>query len=289
MIEIGNDMLSRPMKYWHIILALIVLFLINIIASSALSVAGVVLDGSISPGDRITHELNVDLEDDEGPMNLTVEIMDWDQQLDGSNYAANESIESSFSARSFFSASPGQFHLVQGGSQKVTLTGIIPEDIGPGGKYAIFSVRSSAMPSAQDQNVGVQVAVNGLIRLTASGSRLNKSGKISHLSLIEATSRAEQRISMIFNNTGNVHYKIIPAAALEDSQGDILAYAELPLTTNIIPEAARSLELSLKPGRALEAGRYKISANATLEDGTLLAGEELQFEIDSGGSHRIIE
>jgi hypothetical protein len=271
------------------ILLAVSFFLISVSISSALSVSGVILDRAVAPAEIITHELVVSLEKDEGPMNLTVEIMDWSQQLDGSNYAANESTESPFSARSFFSASPSEFHLDQGGSQKVTLTGIIPEDIGPGGKYAMFSVSSSAMPSAQDKNVGVQVAVNGLIRLTASGSLLNKSGKISHLSLIEPTSRTEQRVSIIFNNTGNVHYKIIPAAALEDRQGDILAYAGLPLTTNIIPEAARSIELSLKPERELEPGRYKISANATLEDGTLLAAEEMQFEIDSGGAHKTIK
>lgn len=269
------------MNKLSVIFGLITLFVIVSSTASALNVVGVVLDRSVNPGESISHELNVTLAENEGPMNLTVEIMDWKQQLDGVNYPVNDSEASVFSAKEFFTATPREFRLDQGASQKVLITGTIPSDVGSGGRYAIFSVKSGAMPSAQDPGVGVAVAVNGLIRLTIAGSELDKSGEITELTVAEPVSKTETNASMIFHNTGNVHYQIGASMVLEDKDGNVLANATQPRSSNIIPEASRLIELSLKPENELEPGMYKILSNATLADGTVLATKELQFEIDS--------
>jgi hypothetical protein len=267
------------MKALSIILGLAILSVMATSTASALSVAGVIFEQNVTPGVHVSHEINVSLAKDEGPMNITVDILDWRQTLYGVNVAVDEHGALSNSARSFFTASPSVFQLEKGGYQNVLISGTVPDDVKPGGLYAMFSVRSGAMRSRLSISMGIKFVVNGLIRLTVPGPGMNMSGVITNLSIKNPINVTEPKVSMIFNNTGNIHYEIAPGAVLEDNYGSVLANDTQPLSSNIIPGAARQVELSLKPKIALDPGIYTIQATASLSNGTALSVKSSKFEI----------
>ncbi len=189
--------------------------------SSGLGVEGVIFEAEAAPGQHVDHEITVSLRDNEAPMDLQVDIQDWGQTLEGSNQELEEGDVASYSAKGFLKASPSSFHLEPGESRKVLVEGDIPEDVGPGGRYALISVHSLPLVGADEGsegNVGVAVAINALVRLTISGTEISRIGEITDIRA-EDPSEECQNISLIFKNTGNYHFS------------DILPVSLLPLKT----------------------------------------------------------
>lgn len=270
------------MKYKLVFIVLSFYILSIVPVSSAMGVEGVIFEAEAAPGQHVDHEMTVSLRDNEAPMDLQVDIQDWGQTLDGSNQEMEDGAKPSCSARGFLKASPASFHLEPGESQKVLVEGDIPDDAGSGGRYALISVHSLPTVEEGDEgsegNVGVAVAINALVRLTISGTELLRKGEITDMR-IEDPSCEHQNISLVFNNTGNYHYKACARAALKDEEGNLLANSSSPLSSNIIPFASRIFSLSLTPEKELLPGTYCISATIEEEGGSLLAAKETEIEI----------
>jgi hypothetical protein len=266
----------------HKFLAAVILLLALAPSCLGLGVEGVIFEADAYPGQHVEHQITVSLRENEAPMDLQVDIRDWDQTPDGSNQEIEEGTKSSYSAKGFLRVSPARFHLEPGESQKVLVEVDIPKDVGSGGRYALISVHSLISEESKEGSeggVGVAVAIDALVRLTISGTELSRTGEIADLSIEEPVSKEHQNISLTFRNTGNYHYKACAKAALKDEDGNLLASSSSPLSSNIIPSAARIFFLSLTPGEELKPGTYCISATVEEEDTGILASKEMEIEM----------
>lgn len=254
-------------------------FLSLVPMSSGLQASGIILDAEAAPGEQISHEITISLKN-ESPTDFQVEVVDWAQGPDGSNGPITDNNTHPYSAKGFLKVSPVKFHLGPGGSQKIMVNGVIPRDVGDGGRYAI--IRAYTVPAANKGGanpVGMSVGMNTVARITIAGSHLLKTGEITQLKVGTPVSDKQQNISIMFNNTGNIHYKVQTEAFLKDGTGNVLANASAPLTNNIIPGALRVFNLSLRPKEPLKPGEYSVSAEVRMEDGTALANKETLFKL----------
>ncbi len=202
----------------EILFAELAFFLLLLMPTSfGLGVEGVIFEAEAAPGQHVEHEITVSLRNNEDPMDLQVDIQDWGQTLEGSNQEIEEGAVADYSAKGFLKASPSGFRLEPGESQRVLVEGDIPEDVGPGGRYALISVHSLPLVGADEGsegNVGVAVAINALVRLTVSGTEPSRKGEITDMRT-EDPSNERQNISLTFKNTGNYHFiDILPVSLL---------------------------------------------------------------------------
>lgn len=263
------------------LLELLSLLAIFVQPSYALAVEGVIFDAEAPPGAKIAHEMTVSLGEDESPMDLVVEIDDWVQSEDGVNLPLEAGASPGpYSARGFLTAEPYRFHIDPGGTEKVMVKGYIPEDVGPGGRYALISIYSlPEKAKADDENsVGISVAVCALARLIIAGGDLIRRGEIKEADLLDVSSR-HQNLSLLFENTGNCHFRVRAEATLMGQGGNILGSSSSSLCSKILPGARRRFLLSLTPENEIEPGSYFINASMICENGTLLATKELEFAI----------
>jgi hypothetical protein len=91
----------------------------------------------------------------------------------------------------------------------------------------------------------------------------------------------QQNISLIFKNTGNIHYRVMADSTLKGKNGQLLANASLGSVSSIDPASSRLFEIKLIPKDKLSAGTYVVNVEAKLEDGTILASEEREVRIES--------
>jgi hypothetical protein len=123
------------------------------------------------------------------------------------------------------------------------------------------------------------MAINGIVELTVSGNKTTKSGEIKELRTQEPASGKQQNISVIFRNTGNIHYKVKILGSLVDQSDKVLANATATSSISIMPGALRMFNFSLIPKKELQPGTYDINATVRLEDGTVMASNETRFEV----------
>lgn len=246
---------------------------------SGLKVVGVVLQESGSPGDHLSFDMEVGLDQNDTPVNITADVMDWKQGLDGANNAV-ENYPSPYSAKDMLTVTPKSFHLEPNGTQKLAVEANIPMDAAPGGKYAMISVHRALENNQAEGPVRTEVAVNTLVLITVSEQSLQKTGEITDLTL-DKDSGEQIDGSLIFNNTGNVLYKIMTEEILKDSNGKVLGNASVPSGSSVLPGAARLIKFSLQPENKAGPGTYTFNATASLEDGTVLATKSTEFEIEA--------
>lgn len=178
--------------------------------------------------------------------------------------------------------SPSSFHIEPGRSQIVLLEGSVPSQATPGGKYAVINVKAFPDQTGGSQSAGgvtFGIAINGLIELTVSKDKTIKTGTITGLSVQKPVSGKEQNISIMYNNTGNIHYNIKTTGMIMDGNKRVLANASSLSGIPIMPGAMRLINLSLVPKKELMPGTYDINATVGLEDGTILANKEELIEV----------
>lgn len=245
--------------------------------SSALGVNGATLVASVTPGEAIHHEMTVSLGKSEAPMDMVADLTGMNQTLSGTYLAVSKENDTGpYTARPFFNISPTSFHLDSGGSQTVILEGKVPENVGDGGRYALVTFKSAPLGN---RSVGVLTEIQVPIALTISGSKLVKTGEISSLKFDEPALASQQNLTVIFKNTGNIHYKTIIDAALKDKDGKNLADASARSGSSINPASSRLMRLSFIPKTKLQPGTYTFSAQVKLEDGTVIATKEAELGI----------
>lgn len=256
------------------------IFLALLPLGTGLKASGIVIEDEAVPGQHLSNEITISTDKSENPMDFQVDVMDWVQGPNGENRAVNESEQKVLSARSFLKVSPTNFHLEPGDSQKILVNGNVPNDVGSGGRYAIIDAHTISSGSKNVGNsLGISYSLNTIVRITIAGSELIRTAEISKLNIDQPISNKQQNVTMVFNNTGNIHYEAQPEIILKDKDNNTIADDIAPVTNNILPFASRIISLSLKPGQALKAGIYSVNGIVRLTDGTVLATKSAKLDI----------
>jgi len=155
------------------------------------------------------------------------------------------------------------------------LEGRIPEDVGSGGRYAVVNIKTEPMGNG---SVGVITAIDVPIMLTIKGSELIETGEITDTNVLDDDGGL--LFDLMFENTGNHHYKASSVAVIKDVNGEVVAEASTPLeVSSILPENVRQFKIQLDPEANLAPGTYTVEATVIHEDGTVLDTEEATFEV----------
>jgi hypothetical protein len=262
---------------------LALLLLIFLPCTQAVIVSGVIFNPEVNAGDHVSHEITVSQKSTENATDLTIDLYDWNQTIDGSNIVGEEgSVKTPYSAKSFLNVTPSSIHLEPGSTKKILVEGDIPADTSPGGRYAIVSIMDSPKLAGKGEGtaglVSVVVGYKALIMIKVRGDIL-QTAEITDLSVEKPISPKQQNVTMTLKNTGNFHYKPDIELAIKDKNGNILANDTLVTNSSIIPPFSHNFRLSLKPENGLEPGKYLISARVSLKDGTKIASKEMEIEI----------
>lgn len=247
-------------------------------AEAGLTVSGGLLMANVTPGQHISHIMNVSIEKTDPYMKVHAEVNGFGQKLDGSNDdLPAESDVSPYSARPFLNITPNRFNLEPGGTQRILLNVDVPQDIGKGGMYALVNIYS---PPITMGILSVVIAIDVPVLLTIAETEQIKKGEIVDLEISKPVSAKQQNVSVILKNTGNYHYKAFAEAVLIDKMGKILANASSPVSlTSILPFTLRMFDLSLVPRVPLDPGTYYVNATVRLENSTLIANREAAFTV----------
>jgi hypothetical protein len=211
---------------------------------------------------------------------MVVQVMGMNQSLDGVNNALMASEDTGpYSARSFITVDKSSFHLEPGGSQNVTATIQIPQDVGAGGRYAMINIVTQ--PKAGGAGVSFVAAVNVPIALTIKDSQLVHTGSITILSTGNITSGQPVAIFTDFQNTGNHHFKVQGEVTVSNASGQIMGTVAVPLTaSSVLPGMTRQIPAAFIPQGELAPGDYTINSKVMLEDGTVLDEAAGSFEVE---------
>ncbi len=264
------------------VMPLFVLFLLNpftVLADTSLKVEGASFITEVTPGNTYTHTMVVSLEGDSPPLEMKVDINGFGQTLDGSyEPLAAENDSNPNSGRTFIThIDKATFHLEPGASEVVTATITVPDDIGPGSKYAIIHIHSQPGGSG---GVGVILAANVPVVLSTQG--FIKEGNITDLSIVKAVRGEPIEISTIFQNKGNHHFKVFNELAISDKNGRALASYTSPLTfSSVIPPYAYQFESSLVLPQAIATGTYTVASSVISEDGTIMDTQTTTFQLEN--------
>jgi len=250
------------------------LFLALSTTSSSLTFSGAILEQEVSPGEEIFHTITVSLSGDETSMEAVGGIYGYGMGLDGTRIPQEDTDKMKpYSATGFLKLTPEMALIEEGAPAKFVLEGRIPEDVGSGGRYALVEIHT---PPQGDGQIGIALATIAPIRLTISGTELAETGEITDLNV------SDSEVSVVFENTGNHHFKASAEAELIDSDGSIVASVEAPLMyTALVPTASWLFEMSFDPENELELapGTYNVDVSVIKEDGTVLGTEEATFEV----------
>lgn len=257
--------------------ALLALFIL-VTLSAGFGVGGAIFVEDVSPGQKLTHEITVSNDENTTIQNMSAVIYGFARSLDGVNVEIPEENDtSSFTARPFLSVEPEVFDLLPGERKTLLLTGTVPEDAGPGGKYALVVVKTA--PEAQSASISISTAIQVVVMLTVNGTDITRTGNISDLTASK-NDDGNVEADITFKNTGNIHYKPFVDAVLKSENGEILA-SDQPkqVDGSILPMGLRLCKVDLSPKTAIASGTYIVEATVTLEDGTVLDSKETTFTV----------
>ena len=275
-------------------LALLSLMIASVLITGAPEVLGIKIVGAliannVAPGESFSNEIGISLDSDANPADYAVEVKGLGESLHGDFKMLDENQDNEYSARPFITVSPTSFHLVPNTTQKIKVEGIVPNDIGSGGRYALISigpdlqkVKAENDKTSSGGEIGVSMGANIPVIITIEGTDPIKTGEITEIKLNTPISAKQQNVSLIFKNTGNYHYKALAKAEIKDpNNGNSFASASTePTFTSIIPPFSRTFNLTIIPPDSLKPGTYELNSTVSLADGTILATKETSFEIN---------
>lgn len=258
--------------------AIVVLSMLSLLlpTSAGLGVDGAVFWGTVSPGEKIVHEMTVSIGTNASPLDLEAEVYGFGMST-YTDYLLLDPEEdvSPYSAREFLTIEPKSFQVEPGIPQKVLITGTIPEDIGEGGRYALAAIKS--MPNTSG-NVGVSTQIQIPILLTIRDTKLVQTGEIIGLNVSENSDGIN--VDLMFDNTGNYHYKAIADAVLKDEAGTtIAATSPKQSPSSILPTFSCLFKMDLVPESDLSPGTYTVEARVTHENGAVLDTKVATIEV----------
>jgi hypothetical protein len=248
------------------------------LGNPGLSVSNAVILADVYPGQTLTNTMTVAIESGDAAADLSVEVAAIQQLPNGSYELLDASHDTSqYSARQFVTVDKAAFHLEPGGSENITATVSVPQDVGGGGRYAMIHI--AAKPAATG-GVVMATAVDVPVYLTVKNSQLIHTGKITGVSTGEITTGEPISISTDFQHTGNHHFEVKGEVTVANDKGQNLDTISIPLISfPILPGMVRQLKASFIPGVVLDAGTYTVDSKVMLEDGTVLDQFSTTFEV----------
>jgi len=241
--------------------AIIILLFLCTAPSLAIGVIGSKYMGSISPGGTDTYVMTLSIGAGEPATNLMVNVTGFGQTIGGlyTPLSAENDI-SPYSARSFISLDNSTVHLEPGTQQSVIATIKVPQDVGPGGRYAIIYIRS--LPNV---NTNYETAVVVPVFITITGTTPTETGSILQINTGAVTAGQPISITTTFKNTGNYHYySAINEVNISDSNGNLVANtATSPMAFAIIP--GNTVQFVAQPDmKNLQPGTYTVDSKVIL-------------------------
>lgn len=261
------------------IISAILCALVAISAMPALAGLGTTvpsIEANITAGTLFSKNITIYTEEGDSPMDLAADVDGVNQSLDGVPYAVlNNKDMNKYSATPFLKILPTKFHLGNGTRRVLELRGIVPKDVGEGGRYALLQIHSAPLGNG---TVGVALAIEIPIKLSITGTNYIRTGNITDLKIAEPISANKTVALLKFKNTGNYHYRALTEAVLKDQSGAILANQTSRLGIgNIIPQATISSNVALTPAKNLGPGKYTLEAMVVSDKGDILDSKKIEF------------
>jgi hypothetical protein len=257
-------------------LCAILLSLLCMAHVSAIGVSGAKYMGSISPGGMDTHVVTVDVGATESGTDMMIEVAGFGQTPDGTYIPLEPGKDANpYSARSLITLNQSKFHLNPGMKQSIAATITLPQNAGPGGRYAIIYVRS--LPRA-DSSMATAVVVP--VFITVSNTTPTMTGSITGISVGEVTQGQPIIVTTMLKNTGNYHYyHTVNNVAISDASGKAIgSFTTQPLISAIIP--GNTVNYTVTPKLTdLPVGTYTVDSKVLLESGTVLDEKTTTFSI----------
>ncbi len=261
------------MKPKCVIYALCLLVALSTTSSAeTLSVTGTRFEAEVIPGEHIVHTITVKISEGDPPVDLNAMIFGYGLSLESSKITLRPDEDlSPYSATDFLKITPTQVSLFPGESKTIVLEGDVPMDVGSGGRYALVKIETDALGKGV---VGVVMAVVVPVRLTVSGTDLVETGEITDLRI------SEDKVSAIFESTGNHHYLAGAEAVLKDEGGNVVAnYSTASRIDPLLPMTSHLFEVQFDSKNGLTPGTYTVEVSVIHENGTVLDTEEAIFEV----------
>jgi hypothetical protein len=206
--------------------------------------------------------------------NFLVEVMGFGQALSGSYTPLNAANDvSPYSARSFITLDNSTINLEPGTSQTITATINLPQNVGPGGRYAMIYIHS--LPGVSN----LQTAVLVPVFITVAGTTPTETGSITQIDTGKVTIGQPITIITTFKNTGNYHYySATNEVTVTDSNGNLVANASsFPIAQAIIPGS--TVQFVAQPNVTnLQIGTYTVDSKVLL-NGLVLDEKNTTFPI----------
>ncbi|MDD1730902.1 MAG: hypothetical protein CG440_511 [Methanosaeta sp. NSM2] len=246
--------------------------------SGGVHVTGVILNASVDPGDSILHEITIKADESDPATDYRADVLGFGIRPDGANWEIDPDLDTSpYSAVPFLKVSPKNFSLQPEATQKLILEGEVPSDIKDGGRYALVNIRSMPSDGSKSRDIGVVMAFDIPILLTLTQGELIETGEITSVNLSQSDTSG-QEILVMFNNTGNYHYKALAQATLRNEKKDMVFNASSPLSfSSIIPTYSWLFKFPLEED--LGQGRYTVDVRVARADGTILDSREESIEL----------
>jgi hypothetical protein len=273
------------MEIKTVVVALVLSFALILLAfmpaCANLTLIGAKYEANITPGQHVENEIKLNLGAEDLPVDIMTDILGLGQSPNGVyTMIKADQDDGLYTARPFLNVSPSNFHLDPGETKKILISGDVPSDIGEGSRYAMASIRGISKGSGP---VGVSLVLNVPILLTISDSQISQTAEISELNADAPVYKNQKNATLTMKNTGNTHYRASVNAIMKDDEGNIIANSTTtqPNLPPILPDESRKFALLLKSNTTIMPGIYSINATAYLEDGTILANDESQFNVES--------
>ena len=266
------------------LIAMLLLAIIAVPVSAGLTVSNAQIVANVTPGQTLTQTMMVSIASTDPAIDMSIQVYGVAQSLQG-NYELLDATQdtSQYSARTFVSVDKSSLHLDPGGSENVTATIQVPQDVGDGGRYAIINIATKPVAGT---GLGIITAADIPVFLTIQGSQIIQTGKITGVSARAVTSGQPVNILTNFQNTGNHHFKVQGQVTIKDAGGKTIGTITIPLTaSSIIPGMTRQLVATLDTTKApLAVGTYNIDSKVTLPDGTVLDEATGSFKVTSANT-----
>jgi hypothetical protein len=248
-------------------------------ANPGLSVSNAEIVTNVTPGQTLTESMTVSIGAADPATQITAQVTGVAQSLQGGYELLDAAQDTGpYSARTFVTLSTSSFELQPSGSQSITATIQVPQNVGAGARFAIINF--ATQPVAGGSGVGIITAVDVPVYLTISGTQLTKTGKITGISTSTVTSGQPLNILTNFENTGNTYFKVQGTDIVTNAQGQTVGTMSIPLTSSsIIPGMTRQLSTILTSASTLPVGTYTINSQVTLSDGTVLDESTSTFNL----------
>ncbi len=253
----------------------IVLALLAIAPASAITVHGVALVAEVSPGERIVYNMTA-----QTSVNVSEEVHAYVYGLTHNQYGERVAIAPDvmhpYSAATFLKVTPEIAVVEPGASQLFVLEGVVPEDVGDGGRYAFVNIHASV---DEGHMVGFAAEVEIPVFLTIKGSEIIETGDITDLNISEGDD-GSLVATFKFNNTGNYHYMADGATILKDGEGNVVdEVSHSSGSSSLLPLEGRICVFELAKEMDLAPGTYTVEASVSKRDGTVLDTEEVTVEV----------